>query len=130
LNDIQQIRGAPKAIIGLKNELRSLETAYKSLQAIEQSDWDSLGGNVADQAKVVVTTCEEACNLFRADLQYWTKHSGDGTLSWQDKLNVGFFKQKRIKALSDQLRNCFSTMSLVVSIATLYVSSAIINSVG
>jgi hypothetical protein len=129
LNDIQQIKGAPKAIVILKNELRSLKMAYDSLKAVEQSDWDSLGDNVADQAKVVVTTCEEACNLFRADLQHWTKHSGDGTLSWQDKLNVGFFKQQRIKALSDQLRNCFSMMNLVVSVATLYVFSAWLDSV-
>jgi len=127
LDDIQQIRGAPKAIIGLKNELRSLEMAYQSLQAVAQPDWDSLGGTVADQAKVAVTTCEDACNLFRADLQYWTKHSEDGTLSWQDRLNVGFFKQHRVKALSDQLHTCYITMNLAVSVANLYVSAVRFN---
>jgi hypothetical protein len=126
LHDIQQIKGAPKAIIGIKNEIRSLEAALKSLQAVEQPAWNSLGSQVADQAKVTFTSCGEACNLFRADLQLWTKHSADGTLSWQDRVNVGFFKQRRIQALSDQLRSCYSTMNLVVSVATLYMPLALI----
>jgi len=121
LDDVQQIKGAPKAIIGLKSALRSLEMAYKALQAVEQRDWDALGGSVAEQAKITIASCEDACNLFRADLQYWTKHSDDGTLSWQDRLNVGFFKQHRVAALSDQLHNCYTTMNLTVSVANLYV---------
>jgi len=125
LNDIQQIKGAPKAINALKNELRSLEMALQSLQAVEQPGWDTLGGVVAEQAKVTINTCEGACSLFRADLKHWTKHSEEGTLSWQDRVNVGFFKQYRIQALSDQLRNCYGTMNLAVNVAILCVSQAL-----
>jgi hypothetical protein len=44
-------------------------------------------------------------------------------MSWRDRANVGFFKQQRIKSLSDQLQNCKMTVNAVVSIATLYVES-------
>jgi hypothetical protein len=122
LDDIEQIRGASKAIIGLKNELGFLKMALQSLQAVKQPDWDSLGGEMADQAKVAITACSDACTSFRDDLQHLTRHSGNGTLSWRDSVNVGFFKKHRIEALSVQLGNCYRTMNLVVSVATLYVS--------
>jgi hypothetical protein len=121
LDDIHQIRGAPKAVISLKDELRLFEVALKSLQAVEQSEWQSLGSTIADQAQLALTSCSTACTLFRDDLHHWTKHSDEGALSWRDRVNVGFFKQHRVQALSDQLRNCYKTINFVVSIATLYV---------
>jgi len=122
LEDIHQIRGAPKAVIGLKDELRLFEVALQSLQAVEQLEWESLGSTIADQAKLALGTCSGACSLFRDDLLHWTKHSDEGTLSWRDRVNVGFFKQHRVQALSDQLSNCYRTINFVVSIATLCVS--------
>jgi hypothetical protein len=121
LDDIHQIRGAPKAIISLRDEVRLFEMALQSLQAVQQSEWESLGGTIADQATLALSTCSGACTLFRSVLRHWTKHSDEGTLSWRDRVNVGFFKQERVHALSGQLSNCYRSINFVVSIATLYV---------
>jgi hypothetical protein len=56
---------------------------------------------------------------FRNDLQRWTRHSEDGRLMWQDRANIGFFKQRRIKTMSEQLQNCKVTINSIVGIATL-----------
>ncbi|KAF2174723.1 hypothetical protein K469DRAFT_613557, partial [Zopfia rhizophila CBS 207.26] len=55
-------------------------------------------------------------------LQRWTRHSEDGKLAWQDRANIGFFKQGEIKTMSEQLQNCKVTINSVVSIATIYSS--------
>jgi Fungal N-terminal domain of STAND proteins len=126
LEDIHQIKVAPKAVIGLKDELHLFEVALESLQAVEQSEWESLGSTVSNQAQLALGTCTSACTLFRNDLRQWTKHSDERTLSWRDRVNVGFFKRDRVQALSDQLSNCYRTINFVVSIATLYVSYVIL----
>jgi hypothetical protein len=64
LEGIHQIKGAPKVIIGLKDELRFFEVALKSLQAVEQPEWNSLGSIIADQANLALTTCSGACASF------------------------------------------------------------------
>jgi hypothetical protein len=104
----------------LKEDLRSVDLALKSLQAVHDSEWKSLGGTVADESKVAISSCKRACDTFRADLQRWTRHSEEGKLSWQDRANVGFFKQRQIKSTSEQLQTCKLTINSVVGIATLY----------
>ena len=104
----------------LKEDLRSVDLALKSLQAVHDSEWKSLGGTVADESKVAISSCKRACDTFRADLQRWTRHSEEGKLSWQDRANVGFFKQRQIKFTSEQLQTCMLTINSVVGIATLY----------
>jgi hypothetical protein len=121
LDDLQSIIDAPQSVESLKEDLRSVDMALQSLQAIGDPEWKSLGGTVANQSKVAISTCKRVCDKFRADLQHWTRHSGEGQLSWQDRANVGFFKQRRIKSTSEQLQNCKLTLNSVVSIATLYV---------
>ena len=121
LDDLQGIIDAPKAVESLKEDLRSVDLALKSLQAVHDSEWKSLGETVADESKVAIRSCTRACNTFRADLQHWTRHSGEGKLSWKDRANVGFFKQRQIKSTSEQLQTCKLTINLVVGTATLYV---------
>jgi len=58
------------------------------------------------ESKTTISTCTRACDEFRTDLQRWTRHSGDGRLKWQNRANVGFFRQGQIKAMSEQLQNC------------------------
>ena len=123
-DDLQGIIDAPKSVEGLKEDLRSVDMALQSLQAINDSEWKSLGGTVANESKVAISTCTRACDMFRADLQHWTRHSEEGKLSWQDRANVGFFKQRQIKSTSEQLQTCKLTINSVVSIATLYVHPA------
>jgi hypothetical protein len=121
LDDLQGIIDAPKTVESLKEDLRSVDLALKSLQAVHDSEWKSLGETVADESKVAINSCTRACNTFRADLQRWTRHSEEGKLSWKDRANVGFFKQRQIKSTSEQLQTCKLTINLVVGIATLYV---------
>ncbi|KFY67050.1 hypothetical protein V496_01796 [Pseudogymnoascus sp. VKM F-4515 (FW-2607)] len=122
LNDLHNIVDAPKAIATVKEDIQSVEIALEGLKAVPSSEWDSLGEEVANGSKLTVMTCAKACESFRQDLQQWTRHSGDGNLSWRDRANVGFFKQERINLLSQQLRNCKATVSMTVSIATLHSS--------
>jgi hypothetical protein len=121
LDDLQRIKDAPETVKGLKDDILSVDMALTSLQTVKDGEWESLGRTVADQAKVAITTCTRACDMFRADVQRWTSHSQDGKLSWQDRAKVGFLKQGRIRSMSEQLQSCKITINSVVSIATLYV---------
>ena len=119
LDDLQKISDAPEIVIRLKEEVHSVDSALTSLQHVKNEEWESLGKTVADESKTTINTCVRACEKFRNDLQRWTKHSDGGKLSWQDRANVGFFKQGRIKTMSEQLQNCKLTINAVVSIGTL-----------
>lgn len=121
LDDLQRIKDASEAVKNLKDDILSVDMALTSLQAVKDREWESLGGTVADEAKAAISTCARACDMFRANLQHWTSHSQDGKLSWQDRAKVGFFKQGRIRSMSEQLQSCKITINSVVSIATLCV---------
>lgn len=120
LDDLQRIVDAPKAIERLKTNLGSVEMALISLRAVNDTDWEPLGNPVAEQSKATIHTCAKACNLFHNDLHRWTKLSNGGKLSWKDRANIGFFKQRQIKAISDQLQTCQISINSVVGIATLW----------
>lgn len=122
-DDIVNISDAPKAIESLKEDLLSVEMAMEALEAVESSEWESLGQAVQNQSKSTVSTCKTKCDAFREGLQRWTKHSGAGKLSWRDQVNVGVWQQRNIKSLCVQLQNCKSTLNVTASIATLYVES-------
>ena len=116
-----EIKDAPKIITRLSDEVRSVDAALNLLNGVEEREWVSLGTTVAEESKTTISTYKTACDLFRSDLERWTKHSEDGKLAWQDRANVGFFKKAQIKAMSEQLQNCKLSISTVVSLATLYV---------
>ncbi|KAL8629775.1 hypothetical protein Q9189_004509 [Teloschistes chrysophthalmus] len=118
LDDLQKLKDAPKNIRRLEEDVHSVEMALSTLQAVEDREWQSLGMTVAEKSKATISTCTEACDQFRANLQHWTRHSEDGKLALKDRASVGFFKQGQIKAMSEQLRNCKLTVNSVVSIAT------------
>ena len=119
LDDLQKINDAPQTVERLKDNVRSVDMALTSLQTVKDQEWKSLGTPVAEESKTTISICTRACDELRTNLQRWTRHSGDGRLTWQDRANVGFFKQGRIKTLSEQLQNCKVTINSVVSIATL-----------
>ena len=119
MEDLQQLKEAPKTIKRLLEDVQSVETSLKLLQGIEEREWDLFGANVLEKSKTTISSCTQACNLFRTDLQRWTRHSEGGKLAWQDRTSVGFLKQGKIKAMSEQLRNCKLSINSVVSIATL-----------
>ncbi|KFY92602.1 hypothetical protein V498_04838 [Pseudogymnoascus sp. VKM F-4517 (FW-2822)] len=89
LEDLQQLKDAPKTVKRLVEEVHSINIALKLVQDMEDREWE---------------------------------HLEDGKLAWKDRVNVGFFKQAQIKAMSDQVSNCRLTITSSVSIATLYIS--------
>ena len=119
LEDLQQLKDAPKTVKRLVEDVRSVDTSLKLLQSVEDREWELLGTSVAELSNSTITSCTQACDLFRTDLQRWTRHSEDGKLAWQDRASVGFFKQGQIKAMSEQLQSCKLSINSVVSIATL-----------
>jgi hypothetical protein len=119
LEDLQQLKDAPKIVKRLVEDVHGVDIALKLIQSVEDREWDLLGAGIAEQSKATISSCTQACDLFRTDLQRWTRHSDDRKLAWQDRANVGFFKQGQIKAMSEQLSNCKLTIISVVSIATL-----------
>jgi len=122
LDDLNKIIDAPKAVQNLKDDVTSAEMALQSLQAIKDPEWEVLGETIADQSKAAIKSCARACGSFRDDLRRWIRHSEEGRLSWQDRAKVGFFKDRQIKAMSDQLQSCKITFNSAVGIATLYSS--------
>jgi hypothetical protein len=122
LDDLQQLKDAPKAVKRLVEDVYSVDTALELLKGIEEREWGLLGADVAKQSKTTISSSTQACNLFRADLQKWTKHSEDGKLAWLDRANVGFFKKDQVKAMSEQLQNCKLAINLIVGVATLWVA--------
>ncbi|KAH7418683.1 hypothetical protein BKA64DRAFT_206593 [Cadophora sp. MPI-SDFR-AT-0126] len=122
LGDLQQLNDAPKTVKRLTDDVQSVHTTLEMLEGVEEGDWKSLGPIVAEQSKATIVSCTQACNLFRADLQKWTRHSEDGKLTWLDRANVGFFKKDQVKAMSEQLQSCKLAINLNVGIATLYSS--------
>ena len=122
LQDLQQLKDAPKTIKRLGEDVQSVDTALKLLQSIEEREWGLLGAGVAKQSETTISSSTQACNIFRADLQKWTRHSEDGKLAWLDRANVGFFRKDQVKAMSEQLQSCKLAINLIVGVATLYVA--------
>lgn len=119
LEDLKQLKNAPKTIKRLLEDVKSVDASLQLLQRVEEREWDLLGASVADKSKTTISSCTQACDSFRTDLQRWTRHSEDGKLAWQDRTSVGFFKKGQVKAISEQLQNCKLSINSVVNIATL-----------
>ncbi|KFZ16001.1 hypothetical protein V502_05288 [Pseudogymnoascus sp. VKM F-4520 (FW-2644)] len=122
LEDLQQLKDAPNTVKRLVEDVHSVDTALKLVQGVEDREWELLGAGLAELLKTTISSCEKASDLFRTDLQRWTRHSEDGKLAWKDRAKVGFFKQGQIKSMSEQLSNCRLTITSAVSIANLYIS--------
>ncbi|KAH8758797.1 hypothetical protein BGZ57DRAFT_932395 [Hyaloscypha finlandica] len=118
LEDLQQLNDAPKTIKRLTDDVQSVHTTLELLQGVEDGDWKSLGQNVAEQSKATIISYTQACNLFRADLQKWTRHSEDGKLTWLDRANVGFCKKDQAKAMYSSVRNSHVTEEIKKTIST------------
>ena len=68
LEDLQQLKDALKTVKRLIEDIYSVYTTLELLRGVEDGDWKSLGQNVAEQSKATISSCTQACNLFRADL--------------------------------------------------------------
>jgi hypothetical protein len=100
LDDLKKLKDAPKTVKRLADNMYSFDIALKLLEGVEEREWKLLGTTIAEQSKTTFSSYTQACDIFRTDLQRWTRHSEDGRLAWLDRANVGFFKQGQIKAMS------------------------------
>ncbi|MCJ1360714.1 MAG: hypothetical protein MMC33_010723, partial [Icmadophila ericetorum] len=117
LKDLQQLKDAPKTVKRLMEDVQSVNKELALLRGIADTDWELLGAGVDEHAKTIFNSCTQACGLFQTNLQRWTRHSEDGKLAWLDRTSVGFFKQRQIKAMSEQLSNCKLAINSVSTIA-------------
>nr|POF13874.1 hypothetical protein CFP56_02898 [Quercus suber]POF13879.1 hypothetical protein CFP56_02903 [Quercus suber] len=121
LEDVNSLIDALKAMQRLREDLVAVEAAYQSLQSIKDSDWSTLGGDMTVLTKSTISACEHSCTSLHSDLKRWTKNSHGETLSKRDRVNIGFFKERQLRATSDQLQATKLTLSSAVSMVTLYV---------
>lgn len=118
LDDIQNLKEAPSTVLRLAEEARSVEAALTALKAVDDSEWEKLGAEVAEETKKTISVCTEACAKFRASFRRWTRTS-DKKLAFTDRAKIGFFKQTQVKVVAEHLQNCKSSITSVVSMATL-----------
>ncbi|KAL6904232.1 hypothetical protein GGI43DRAFT_399951 [Trichoderma evansii] len=57
MDDIQMIRDAPSAIRLIKDDLLTIDNSLKSLQAISDQQWKSLGDSVVAQLEPTIMLC-------------------------------------------------------------------------
>lgn len=119
IDDIRNIREAPVAIRSLGDDLVIIDNTLASLQAISEQQWQFLGETVVIQSKSTIKLCADSCQKFRASLSRWTRHGGDGKLSWRDQAVVGVFKQGQMKSMAEQLQNCELNLTTVATTASL-----------
>jgi hypothetical protein len=119
VDDLQKISNAPDTVKALTRNLKSMDLALASIEAITDTQWISLGEAVAAQSHDAITTCKDSCERFKTSLSSWTRHSADETLSWRDRIILGIFRENQIKSMSKQLHHCSITLTSVASIATL-----------
>jgi hypothetical protein len=68
LEDLQQLKDAPKTVKRLVEDVHSVDTTLKLLQSVEDREWELLGISVTEQSKTTISSCTQACDLFRTDL--------------------------------------------------------------
>jgi hypothetical protein len=54
LEDLQQLKHAPKTVKRLVEDVRSVDTVLELLYSVEKREWDSLGAGVAERAETAI----------------------------------------------------------------------------
>lgn len=119
LDDLKKISEAPAIVSSLSQEIGFVETSLESLKGVNEQEWIALGTTVVEQSQTAIESCTKSCTEFRADLQRWTRHSNEGEISRRDRASIGIFQRDHIKAMSERLQKCQTTLNLVVTTATL-----------
>ncbi|KAF2650330.1 hypothetical protein K491DRAFT_697387 [Lophiostoma macrostomum CBS 122681] len=116
IEDIENVKGAPKAITDIKSDLTAVEGSLSSLhQVLDDPEAlpDALKAQIGSKnIENAVRGCDIACSDFREPLKSWTKHSTGDKTSKRDRLKIGLLKQGKIKAFTQQLASCKATVSM------------------
>jgi hypothetical protein len=114
IEDLQQLKEAPKTFKSLLEDVQSVEASLNLLQGVKRREWDLLGASVLEGSNTTISSCIEACESFGYYLRRWIRHSKRGKLAWQDRISEG-----QVKSMSEQLQNCKLSINSVMSIASL-----------
>ena len=55
LEDLQQLKDAPKTVNRLVEDVHSVDTALKLLQSVEEREWELLGAGIAEQSETTIS---------------------------------------------------------------------------
>jgi hypothetical protein len=119
-DDIKAIADTPEVITDLRSDIDGLNQSLELVKKIAPSEWSKLGDGAADLTKAILLSCEKTCTVFHGNLEQWTRHSQGGGLSKRDRFQIGFYRQKEIKSVSQQLQSCKLSFTGVISLANLY----------
>ena len=119
LNDLQRLKNASKIVGRLKKNEHSVEMTFIIFQIVKNQKWQLFDTIIVEESKKTITICTKTCEQFKINLRQWTRHSKHEKLTMKNRANVEFFKQKQIKTMSEQLRNCKFIINFIVSITIL-----------
>ncbi|KAK6428160.1 hypothetical protein LTR95_015700 [Oleoguttula sp. CCFEE 5521] len=115
--DLHAISNAPKTLRALEADISTLTASVEGLQSIQGPEWQKLGTQAADNTKSVLQQCQTACATFRSDLARWTRHSPANQLAPRDRVVLGFYRQKEIASVSQQVQNWKLSFTSIVGLA-------------
>jgi hypothetical protein len=118
LQDLQQLKDAPRTLQDLADDVRSVETAIQLLEAVEETEWAHLGTAIAEGSKATISSASKACGYFRNELQKWTKHSQGRKITLQDRATVGFLKKDEVKCcgVCSEAKDQVEQLSIIKSV--------------
>lgn len=118
-DDLRGIVNAPKVVQRLTDELELVSLSLECLKTVEDAQWEALGAEVVKQSETSLATCTRVCDEVRSDMNRWTRRTREHKWSWRERANIGFFKEKRIIAILEQLQSCKISLNTVASTAGL-----------
>ncbi|KAE8354419.1 hypothetical protein BDV28DRAFT_147150 [Aspergillus coremiiformis] len=124
LTDIQAIKNAPGIISSLQNDIAAVQATLHTL-ILESNELTLRILDPETQSALSLSTeaCGNACEIFRAKIGKWTKHSVDGKMRLWDQAKIGVFAKGDVEILTKRLEACKNTVNAAVSTATLLVTA-------
>ncbi|KPM36714.1 hypothetical protein AK830_g9861 [Neonectria ditissima] len=120
---IGRIQDAPKSIRSIRVDLEALGLVLGQLNTALKSDASDI---VLDNTLIpVLQNCNRACTEFNTAVNHWTRHSTQDQMSRGDRWNIGIFHQRKIDALTAELRACKQSLSTAYAAANYLNSSRI-----
>lgn len=113
---IQSVRGHPRAVRQLKDELGSLNGVLQSLKAFSASE-----PTILLPLELPLTQCAEACSEFQKLVVKCTRHSGETRTSLRDWAKLQY-KDNDVIGFTTMLSSYKSTIAIALADANLYVA--------
>lgn len=117
---IDNVKDAPGIIKDISADLRAIESVLQDLnKKVQDGSSQIIRSN---QIGPAVENCDRACKAFQLQVDRWMKHSKEDKIFWISRWKIGLFGPDKIKTFKGQLSDCKSTLNVVLTTATLFVS--------